>query len=115
MNRHGQMGGLPSQNLEPNQMMTNFGQSSQNLACHSLAHLSSQTHPKIVCSPSISKSLPNQHDIHLFLAKQEKLCSNSFASNLANFSNLANLALHAHICALNASAHRSRILLHVHI
>jgi hypothetical protein len=41
--------------------------------------------------PSISKSLPNQLGIHLFLAKQEKLCSNSLASNLANFSNSANL------------------------
>jgi hypothetical protein len=29
--------------------------------------------------------------IHLFLVKQEKLCSNSLASNFANFSNLANL------------------------
>jgi hypothetical protein len=33
---------------------------------------------------SISKSLSNQLSIHLFLAKQEKLCSNSLASNLAN-------------------------------
>jgi hypothetical protein len=37
------------------------------------------------------KSLPNQLGIHLFLAKQKKLCSNSLASNLVNFSNLANL------------------------
>jgi hypothetical protein len=43
--------------------------------------------------PHISKSLPNQLGIHLFLAKQKKLCSNSLASNLANFSNLANLPL----------------------
>jgi hypothetical protein len=35
--------------------------------------------------------LPNQLGIHLFLVKQKKLCSNSFASNLANFNNLANL------------------------
>jgi hypothetical protein len=49
------------------------------------------------------KSLPNQLGIHLFLAKQEKLCSNSFSP------------LHAHICALSASAHRSRIQLRVHI
>jgi hypothetical protein len=40
---------------------------------------------------SISKCLPNQLGIHLILVKQEKLCSNSLASNLANFSNLANL------------------------
>jgi hypothetical protein len=40
---------------------------------------------------SISKSLPNQLNIYLFLAKQEKLCSNSLTSNFANFSNLANL------------------------
>jgi hypothetical protein len=40
---------------------------------------------------STSKSLPNQLGIHLFLAKQENLCSNSLASNLANFNNLANL------------------------
>jgi hypothetical protein len=35
--------------------------------------------------------LPNQLGIHLFLAKEKKLCSNSLASNLVNFSNLANL------------------------
>jgi hypothetical protein len=35
--------------------------------------------------------LPNQLGIHLFLAKQKKLCSNSLASNLVNFSKLANL------------------------
>jgi hypothetical protein len=35
--------------------------------------------------------LPNQLGIHLFLIKQKKLCSNSLASNLTNFSNLANL------------------------
>jgi hypothetical protein len=64
---------------------------------------------------SISKSLLNQLGIHLFLAKQKKLCSNSLASDLANFSNLANLPPHAHICALSASAHRSRIRLLVHI
>jgi hypothetical protein len=40
---------------------------------------------------SISKSLLNQLGIHLFLAKQKKLCSNSLTSNLANFSNLTNL------------------------
>jgi hypothetical protein len=41
---------------------------------------------------SIFKSLPNQLGIHLFLAKQKKLCSNSLSFNLANFSNLANLS-----------------------
>jgi hypothetical protein len=35
--------------------------------------------------------LSNQLGIYLFLVKQKKLCSNSLASNLANFSNLANL------------------------
>jgi hypothetical protein len=52
-------------------------------------------HPKLFWpsqrKTSISKSLPNQLGIHLFLAKHKKLCSNSLASNLANFSNLANL------------------------
>jgi hypothetical protein len=40
---------------------------------------------------SISESLSNQLGIYLFLVKQEKLCSNNLAFNLANFSNLANL------------------------
>jgi uncharacterized membrane protein YphA (DoxX/SURF4 family) len=40
---------------------------------------------------SIFKSLPNQFSIHLFLVKQEKLCSNSLVSNLAKFNNLVNL------------------------
>jgi hypothetical protein len=49
---------------------------------------------------SISESLLNQFDIYLFLVKQKKLCSNSLASNLVNFSNLANLLpLRAYLCA----------------
>jgi hypothetical protein len=42
---------------------------------------------KILYSIVVAKhlqSLPNQLGIHLFLAKQENLCSNSLASNLAN-------------------------------
>jgi hypothetical protein len=46
---------------------------------------------KFAYEHSISKSLPNQLGIHLFLAKQKKLCSNGLASNLINFSNLANI------------------------